>query len=273
MASRTPRYRNILLRLFCLGSIVCLLAAIAAAQCTKPGFNTGKRIFPGLSYVFPAAALDFNGDGKADVALRTDIEFGSSANKLNILFGDGMGGLSAPTEYSLGANVSGIIFGDVNNDGRPDMITNPSSKVWLNNGAGVFASPNNIVTTLGHPRLIVDVNGDGKGDLIDGQDSFQVRLGDGAGGFSQGNPLFFPPNGSVGIQGIMAGDFNNDQTIDLAVSYVGGGGGPPQSPGASQTKLIIYSSDGSGGFVANPTIDLTGGYVALTVSGDFNGDG
>jgi hypothetical protein len=274
MSSRMSRYRNVLLRLFCLGSMACLLAVVAVAQCARPGFNIGKRTFPGVSSIFPIAALDFNGDGRADVALRTSIT--DSLNKVAILFGDGTGSLSAPTEYSLGPNMSSIIFGDVNSDGRPDMIVNyfdPSSKLWLNNGAGVFAPPINIVTTLGHPKLIVDVNGDGKGDLIDGSESFQVRLGDGAGGFSQGNPLFFPPSGTPGIQGIVPGDFNNDQTIDLAVSYVGGGGGPPQNPGVSQSKLIIYSGDGSGGFVANPVINLTGGYVAITLGGDFNGDG
>jgi hypothetical protein len=81
------------------------------------------------------------------------------------------------------------------------------------------------------------------------------------GDFSQGNPIFNPPNG-YGLQNIVAGDFNGDTTIDLAASYING----------SATRLIIYSGDGSGNFVQNPAID-TGMYNAFYLTADFNADG
>lgn len=270
MTSPSHSLKNSWLRYACAALLTALSAIVATAQCANPGFNIGKHIHTNLpSLSFPAAALDFNGDGKADLAMRTGISFGSSANKISIALGDGTGGLSAPSEISVGPNLSSIVFGDVNQDNRPDIITNhfeaANSKLWLNNGAGAFASSQTLVNSFGKPLLVVDVNGDGKGDIVSGNDnSFTVRLGNGAGVFSEGTPIFFAPNGSTGIYGLMPGDFNNDMTIDLAVSYI-------RSTGES--KLVIYGGDGSGGFVAFPEIVLTGDNVALTLSGDFNNDG
>ncbi len=256
--------KNTFLHILSASVAICFLISVAIAQCSNPGFDIGKRNFPNLLLgAIPQDARDYNGDGKADVILRYSI---SGNAYFAVSFGDGAGGLTQPVSYLAGATMWTMVVGDINADGKPDLITNhlsTSSKVWLNNGAGVFESPRTLVNPIPYPLLLVDLNGDGKGDLVSGVGSFQVRLGDGTGEFSQGSPIFDPPV-SYGLTNIVAGDFNGDTKIDLAASYIHGT--------SNVTKLIVYSGDGAGNFVANPASD-TGSFFIFYLTADYNGDG
>jgi hypothetical protein len=120
----------------------------------------------------PIAAADLNHDGKPDIAW--------IGNKLNVAFGDGNGGFSAPTQYPLSKPVSDAGFlaiADFNGDGVPDILTDsidsyPTStsiNVYPGNGNGTFGTAINtsiIGTAIG--ISIADFEGNGHLDLFIG---------------------------------------------------------------------------------------------------------
>lgn len=103
---------------------------------------------------------------------------------------------------------------------------------------------------------IGDFNNDNIQDMvIGGGAGAQIRLGDGAGGFSAAPDVAFPGQ----INAVAVGDFNNDGKQDFAASNYTG------------NWIDILLGDGTGGF-------SRGGYAATfkptsVVVGDFNGDG
>jgi len=94
----------------------------------------------------------------------------SAANKVTVFPGTGAGGIGVGTPFVVGKNPVSVTVGDVNGDGKLDLITanNDSGdlSVLLGNGAGSFATAVNVPIT-GNPKSIVaaDLNGDGKLDL------------------------------------------------------------------------------------------------------------
>src|SRR4030095_3034003 len=60
---------------------------------------------------------DLNGDGKFDLTMVDEAQNG----KLSVLFGDGLGGFSAPNQFSLGAFLSDLTVDDFNSDGKLDL--------------------------------------------------------------------------------------------------------------------------------------------------------
>ena len=118
---------------------------------------------------------DFNGDGKPDVAVSSSI-----GNTVNLFFGNGDGTFQPAVSLSVGPSGSHIIDlaqGDVNGDGKPDLIasyfipenglTITGKAVLLQNGDGTFQTPKFTENSSnGSSSAVADVNGDGKADLI-----------------------------------------------------------------------------------------------------------
>ncbi len=83
------------------------------------------------------AVGDFNGDGKADLAVAN-----YSSNNVSVLLGNGNGTFQAAVNYAAGTSPCSVAVGDFNGDGKADLaVANYSSNsvsVLLGNGNGTF---------------------------------------------------------------------------------------------------------------------------------------
>ena len=166
-----------------------------------------------LTGSYPGSALvDVNGDGSPDLVLAD----GDVGGLDRVLLNDGHGDFSFDSTSlpanSYGANSDGlgIATGDINGDRRPDLVmastqqdpfyVGANLQVLINNGDGTFrdetatrlaSEPSPNVRWIAFPQL-VDLNGDGKLDLVTHMDGYPtppspVYLNDGNGTFNPVN--------------------------------------------------------------------------------------
>jgi hypothetical protein len=118
---------------------------------------------------------DVNGDGKLDAVVASPYFSGNKSGSVSVLLGNGDGSFGTAVVYSSGAaSADSVAMGDVNGDGKPDIVVSSGGlvavvSVLLNNGDGVFNTPAMIYHSGGEIAravVMVDVNQDGKPDLV-----------------------------------------------------------------------------------------------------------
>jgi len=230
---------------------------------------------------------DFNGDGKADVAITGP----SGWNNLPVAFSNGDGTFNITNAVT--ANFAGwaattnanILVGDFNGDGKTDLaITGPSGwnnlPVAFSNGDGTFNVTNAAAgsfpgwaATLNAKPLVGDFNGDGKTDVAltgpSGWNNLPVAFSKGDGTFNVTNSPAgnFPGWAATTNAKILVGDFNADGKTDLAIT------GP-----SGWNNLPVAFSNGDGTFnITNQPITNFNGWAstanATPLVGNFSGDG
>jgi hypothetical protein len=245
----------------------------------RGGFGTSSVILPRFNpNLFYVEAGDFNGDGKADLAL-TDTGPSGGRTRLSILFGDGRGGFSAPTSVPSDAFFLTTLAQDFNGDGRSDLVTiiNPSgkSRVLLADAAGGFTPGPAFDTGTAAGRLFsADLNGDAKPDLVVSNNASSptpstvtVLTGDGAGGFSAPVPLVTLP----GPASVAFADFDRNGRTDIVLVgrfddsirlYFNACPGMPFAPTHVQFGASAFSAaegDGAATVTVTRTGDASGG--------------
>jgi hypothetical protein len=229
------------------------------------GDGTFKSGTPVSVSTSPALAVaDFNGDGKPDV-----LEQGTGT--LLVMLGNGDGTFQAPISTASGANLLVVAAGDLNGDGKADVvgIYNNALFVYISKGDGTFAP--GVSYSLGVSVAVLtlgDFNGDGKADVVVSISSDGTTAGEELVFLGKGDGTFQAPKASSGIgllTNAVAGDFNSDGKVDLAVS-----GTVPCAENCPGSEVFLFLGNGDGTF-QTPTVILPGG--GLLAAADVNGDG
>jgi uncharacterized protein (TIGR03437 family) len=178
-----------------------------------------------------AVTADFNKDGNPDVAVLNAGTIGtpSDPGSISVLLGNGTGIFPKTVTLAAGVNPRAIATGDMNNDGKPDLIVATGSSatafqisVFLGNGDGTFQSPFNITLPAGETPdtiTVMDIDGDGKLDVVVGD-----CCGDATVSYMRGNgdgtlqPLV-PFYGGNDARAIAVGDWTGSGKPDLAIAY------------------------------------------------------
>ncbi len=161
---------------------------------------------------------DLNGDGRPDIAFYGD------AKDLEVIYNQGTNGWSEPKRWHIAdgqLNVNALTSGDLNGDGRPDLVL-------LGDSGSIYFLPQLADHTLGEPQKIpcsgtpksvqiVDVDGDGRNDLLlvdwDSPTPIRFRLQNAAG--QLGPEIYFktPPMRSFCMDNLEGGSKNYIVTI------------------------------------------------------------
>ena len=268
-------------RLWPLQSLLSCLATLTLAGVTSCGHfgasgDEASALPPFNSYTSCAVA-DFNGDGKLDVAVSysTMASAPPHAGVVAVYLQDPThsGSFLTPVNYNVGNDPVALAAGDLNGDGKPDLVSvntilsaygtgSSSVSVLLQDPvhAGQFLSATQYPTGFAPFGVAIgDLNGDGRPDLAVADTtgiSILLQSSTAAGQFL---PLTTIAVGSGGTAGVAIADVNGDGKPDLV---------------ATSSDLIVLMQDpaGPGNFLAPSHYTVGAQPYAVTVQ-DLNSDG
>jgi hypothetical protein len=215
------------------------------------------------------AAVDFNGDGKLDLAVVGDYV---SAGGVTILLGNGDGTFAATgPNLDLTADFALIATGDFNGDGIQDFVSpnyfefGGSPTIFLGKGDGTFTFKKTSFTLDSFPTAVVagDFNSDGILDLaFSDLNGVEIALGNGDGTFNEtsASPIVVPNE----LYSLQVGDFNHDGKPDIA------------GLDDYNNQIVVLLGAGDGTFSvtkATPGVNASFNPPHQIASADFNGDG
>jgi hypothetical protein len=206
---------------------------------------------------------DLDGDGVPDLALALDRT--GSDGSLAVLHGNGNGGFGPGIWHPTNTSPTSAALGDLDGDGRLDLVTvgSDSVDISLGSGDGVFAAA--VEYSTGNMPVAValgDCDGDGRQDVVtvnQNAGTVSVLRGIGAGKLAAKADWATVDDPA----GLVLGDLNGDGRLDI-VTF--------NSPVVSLGTVGVLLGIGDGRFAAGAEHAV--GYGPKTAAlGDVNGDG
>jgi hypothetical protein len=229
-----------------------------------PTYAKVLTLGPGMEWRFQPLVVDLNRDGHLGLAATARL----AKPALHIWSGDGKGTFTPlrPTWTDIG--YAAIATGDVNGDGRPDLVAASHSGVvqtLLQDDRGGFTE-----TILRREdgyvaAQLADLNADGYLDLIllgFQKAGIEVYFGNGTGAFRLHATLPVPrPGQTMPGRALVVGDLNSDRNLDLVAAF-------------QRWGVYVYYGDGRGGFAGGPVdfASMSREFQSLAL-GDVNKDG
>jgi hypothetical protein len=216
-------------------------------------------------------AAEMNGDG------RPDLLFINQTGDLVVALTAAKGALGAGASYSTGlwpdyafeipTAPAAIASGDLNGDGKPDLVatgtipTDPGMKLLLNRGEGKFAAAVTLdaaIASSPSTLAVLDLDGDGKADLVSGDGYPCVQLNDGHGALTDGRCYEngVDPNSSLAVA---MGDVNGDGRPDIAL--------------VRSSSIYILTNNGAGTFSESANFGWSSSWRPSGTLADLDGDG
>jgi len=248
-----------------------LVGAVPAAR-AQSSFGNPTLYAVGSTSPLGLALGDVNGDGRLDI-----VTANQDGNNVSVLLGQAtpVGSFAPASTYTTGANTrpTGIALGDVNGDGRLDIVTGNQQAGTVGVLLGSPTAPGSFAAPIAYPSggstpnivALGDLNGDGRLDIAvgnTGAGNVGVLLN------SPTTPGTFPQTmtyASSGLNtvGITIGDLNADGRPDIVTGNQTGG----------LVGVLLATATGPGTFAPVITYASGGtGTVGVTL-GDANGDG
>ncbi len=233
---------------------------------TDPGFAASTM-----------AAGDVNHDGIADLVFLNQVD-ASNNSELAVLLGKGDGTFEAPQYFGAiphcCANTpfsSPIYLADINNDGKPDVVT--AFGVHLGNGDGTFG-PAIPLPDANYIFALGDFNKDGKFDLVTLSDErspvVTIYAGNGTGRFPTALYSDTLPFGDLQANSLVVGRFTKDGNLGV----VAGAADQfyPDGNVVNNGAFSLLAGNGNGTLKAPVVYQLPFELAGFAI-GDFNDDG
>ncbi len=199
---------------------------------------------------FRIGAADFDLDGHLDITL-------GGEGLVSVMLGDGTGSFVESAVHPSGA-ARRLLVTDVDDDGRMDIAYSAAGGVVIRGGEeALFTELEAFDAALGAQQIeLVDLDDDGHLDVASmGEASLDVRLGDGAGGFSASWAVELE---WAETRGITAGDVDGDGQLDLVT--------------AREDGVQWYAGSGDGTFAAAQSLS-SGAATGVPRFADLDADG
>jgi hypothetical protein len=248
--------------------------------------NSGSLVFasefdlsaPSGSYPDDIIAADIDGDGKLDLVFSSVLS--NTVSVYRNTSTPGMLSFAARQDFSTGANPSSVAIGDLDGDGKPDLVvTNFLSgtiSLFINtstSGSIAFKPKADLATDLGPQTVVIgDLDGDGKPDLVV-TNSFSSSLSLYRNKSSPGT-LTFAAKADIAT--------GPDEPFGLAIADLDGDGKPDlvmtndnfnQVNAASVSLSLFRNTSSPGNFAFSAQVNLGKGDAFNPAIGDLNGDG